>query len=66
MKAHAECDRHRQHVQLLKTTDRAKTQTNAWSIRIASHGKPRIQQGIDNGFHQLWDTPYKAQKCYKM
>ena len=26
----------------------------------------RIQQGIDDGFHQLWDTPYKAQKCCNM
>jgi len=29
MKAHAKCDRHRRQVQLLKSTDLAKTQTNA-------------------------------------
>ena len=25
-----------------------------------------IQQEIDDGFHQLWDTPYKARKCCNM
>ena len=26
----------------------------------------QIQQEIDDGSHQLWDTPYKARKCCNM